>query len=200
MKQWSWIHVGLAAVLVLAAAAAFLQGANPRGELLEYEVISVEANNWVVTAKETATGNVVKFRLPPAVFTGQTFDAELENLQGGRRFSVRGPRNARLNNLIMETPMSKRPRERRDLGPNHVIPPSEQLNWEIVTVDPKSWIITARNRINRKMVKVQAHPETFTGFRFRANLEDIGNGQGFSIVTPNDRPMPNCCTLLETPK
>jgi hypothetical protein len=200
MKQWSWISVGLAAVLVFAAATAILQAVNTRGEMLEYEVISIDANNWVVTAKETATGNVVKFRLPPTAFNGQTFDADLENLQIGRRFSVRGPRNARLNNLVMERPLAKRPHERREVNTPRMTLAAEKLTWEIVTIDPNNWIVTARNRNNRKMVKVKAHPEAFTGFRFRANLEDIGNGEGFSIVTPNDRAMSDCCTLLEMPK
>ena len=200
MKQWAWIKIGLAVVMVFAAMTGLLQGAKTSGEMLEYEVISVNTNSWVVTAKETATGNVVKFRLPPTVFTGQTFDADLENLQSGRRFSVRGPRNSRLNNLVMETPLGKRPRERREMHSPRLNLYTEKLTWEIVSVDPNNWIVTARNRNNNKMVKVKAHPEAFTGFRFRANLEDIGNGQGFSIVTPNDRPMPNCCTLLERPK
>ncbi|UCH93004.1 MAG: hypothetical protein JSV88_22310, partial [Candidatus Aminicenantes bacterium] len=64
-------------------------------------------------------------------------------------------------------------------------------------VDPRRWIVTAKNRRTQKVAKFQAHPEAFTGFRFLANLRGIKKGEGFAIVTPNNQPMNNCCTLLE---
>ncbi|NIM16949.1 MAG: hypothetical protein GTO45_33695 [Candidatus Aminicenantes bacterium] len=204
MKRFSVITVILGAAFAFVAMAVFVHGAQPPGEVLEYEVISVEPQSWVVTARETATGNVVKFRLPPAVFKGQTFDANLGSVKRGQRFSVQGPRNARLSQLIVEEGLpGGPPRGRRKFGkriPKISGPPSKPLAWEIVHVDPRKWVVTAKNRRTHKVVKFQAHPEAFAGFRFRANLRGIRKGQGFSIVTPNNRPMNNCATLLEFKK
>jgi hypothetical protein len=208
MKKRSTITIGLAAAFILAAMAVLVYGGKPKGEMLEYEVISIEAKGWVVTARETATGNVVKFRLPPAVFKGKTFDFNLETLQPGQRFSVRGPRNTQLDQLIVKQPLKS-----MAAGPSSeqgkpgmaetpmITPPGEPpMPWEILHVDPQKWIVTARNRLTHQTVKVQVHPETFNGFRFRANLRGINQGQGFSIVTPNDLPMKDSCTLLKIMK
>lgn len=201
MKRWVKIAVGVVSVFAFFALTTLVHGAGPQGELLEYEVISVNPQNWVVTAKETASGNVVKFKLPPSVFQGKSFDAELRNVRQGGRFSVRGPRNARLDNLIMEDSMRKQPRMRKSPGPAGMTPPGgAQLGWVIENVDPAEWIVSARNRASGKTAKFKAHPEAFAGFRFRADLRNISKGQGFSIVAPNDRPMPNACTLMEPPK
>lgn len=204
MKRFSVITVILAAVFAFVGMAVFVHGAQPKGEVLEYEVISVESRTWVVTARETATGNVVKFRLPPSVFKGQTFDANLEPSKRGQRFSVQGPRNARLNQLIVEEGLpGGPPRGRGKIArrvPKISGPSVQPLTWEIMHVDPRKWIVTAKNRRTHKVVKFQAHPEAFAGFRFRANLRGIRKGQGFSIVTPNNQPLNNCATLLEFEK
>lgn len=200
MRRRSTITVGLVATLAFAAIAVWLQGSSPKGEVLEYKVVSIESKGWVVTAEETATGNVVKFRLPPAVFKGKTFDANLETLKAGQRFSVRGPRNAQLSQLIMERPLAKGPQKgggmRARLGGSL----SRPLAWEILHVDARKWIVTARNRKTHKTIKFKVQPESFTGFSFRANLRGIRKGEGFSIVTPNNQPMNNNCTLLESSK
>ena len=189
MKKWFAIMIVLFAVLALAAM--------PAGEELEYKVLSINPENWVVTAQETATGNVVKFRLPPSAFKGQTFDANLGEVQNGQRFSVQGPRNARLNQLIMEEPLPGGPPPGRGRQPKMRPRPSGPLTWEILHVDARKWIVTAKNRQTHKVAKFQAHPEAFTGFLFHANLRGIKNGQGFAIVTPNNQPMNNIATLLE---
>jgi len=200
MKRWVKVAVGVVSVFAFFALTVLAHGAGPKGELLEYEVLSINPQNWVVTAKETASGNVVKFRLPPTVFKGKTFDADLGKIQRGGRFSVRGPRNARLDNLLMEGQQAKQPRKRKDTGPRVMTPPAAQLGWVIVNVDPGQWIVTVRNRSTGKTAKIKGHAEAFTGFRFRADLRNIRKGQGFSIVTPNNQPMPNVCTLMEPPK
>lgn len=200
MKRWVKIAVGVISIFIFFALTAVVDAAGPRGELLDYEVISIEPGSWVVTAKETASGNVVKFRLPPTVFKGKSFDADLGSIQRGARFSVRGPRNARLNNLIMQGPSGKQPRMRKGRSPRLMTSPAAQLGWTIMHVDPRKWIVTAQNRTTGKVAKFQAHPEAFAGFRFRANLRNIRKGQGFSIVTPNNQPISNVCSLLEPPK
>ncbi len=200
MRHWSSITVGLVVAFALLATAAFLQGAKPRNEMLEYEIISIDPQGWIVTARETATGNVVKFRLPPAVFKGQTFDANLDTPKPGNRFSVRGPRNARLNRLVMTKPLSRKLSTKRGPRIRRSVPMIKALTWEIVNVDAPRWIVTAKNRRTGKILKFKAHPEAFTGFRFRADIRSIGQGEGFSIVTPNERAMENACTLLELQK
>jgi hypothetical protein len=205
MRRRSAIKIGWLAVFAFVAMTVWVQAGMPEGETLEYEVISIDPGKWVVTARETATENVVKFRLPPAVFNGKTFDfdANQEALMPGRRFSVRGQMNARLNQLIMEksVAMGQPPlRGRRAARARFRVQTGKALGWEILHVDAQKWVVTARNRQNRKIVKLQVHPEAFTGFRFQANLRSIQNGQGFSIVTPNNLPMRNCCTIMELEK
>jgi len=201
MKQRFLIMIGLFAVLALAAMTVLVQGSMPPGEELEYKVLSINPENWVVTAQETASGNVVKFRLPPSVFKGQTFDADLGSIQKGQRFSARGPRNARLNQLIMEKGLpGEGPPSERGRRAKMRLGPSTPLAWEILHVDARKWIVTAKNRQTHKVAKFQAHPEAFTGFLFRANLRGIKKGRGFAIVTPNNQPMNNVATLLEVEK
>jgi hypothetical protein len=186
----------LFAVLALAAMTVMVQGSMPPGEDLEYKVMSIDPKGWIVTAQETATGNIVKFRLPPSAFKGQTFDADLGAVQKGKRFSVRGPRNARLGRLIVEKPLPGEPPRGRGRTKLEGVR-GESLSWEILHVDARKWIVTAKNRQTHKVAKFQAHPEAFTGFLFRANLRGIKKGRGFAIVTPNNQPMNNVCTLLE---
>jgi hypothetical protein len=203
MKQRFAIMFGLFAVLGLAVMTVLLPGSMPAAEDLEYKVLSIDPESWVVTAQETATENVVKFKLPFAAFKGKTFDADLGAVQQGQRFSVRGPRNARLDKLIMEEPLPGKPPltvDRRTKLRQRVKirrRPSKPLAWEILHVDARKWIVTAKNNQTQKVVKFQAHPEAFTGFLFRANLQGIKKGRGFAIVTPNNQPMKNVCTLLE---
>jgi hypothetical protein len=197
MRQRFAIMIVLFAVLALSAMTVLVQGSMPPGEDLEYKVLSIDPNGWIVTAQETATGNVVKFRMPPSVFKGQTFDAELEALQKGQRFSVQGPRNSRLNQLILEEPLPGGPPPGRGRQPKMRPQSSGPLTWEIMHVDARKWIVTAKNRRTNKVAKFQAHPEAFTGFLFHANLRGIKRGKGFAVVTPNNQPMNNVCTLLE---
>jgi hypothetical protein len=88
--------------------------------------------------------------------------------------------------------------ERGKPGEPMIVPPGEPpMPWEILQVNPQEWIVTARNHRTRQTIKFRVHPETFNGFRFRANLRGIRQGQGFSIVTPNNLPMNDSCTLLK---
>jgi hypothetical protein len=200
MRRQSTIAVGLVTTFAVIAMAVWVQGNTPKGEVLEYKVMSIEPKDWVVTAEETATGNVVKFRMPPAVFKGKTFNANLDSIQPGQRFSVRGPRNAQLSRLIVEKPLAKGPGKER--GPRAKLGtlPGEPLLWKILHVDARRWIVTAQNRQSRKIIKFRVKPESFTGFRFHANLRGLRKGEGFSIVAPNDVPINNNCTLLESSK
>lgn len=209
MKNRSTIMAGMMAAIIFAAMVLVVQGVTPKDELLEYEVISIEVKGWVVTARETASGNEVKFKLPPAVFKGKTFNFNLANVKPGQRFSVKAPRNAQLTQLIVKQPlksMAGRPESqggKRGMMEEPTLPPppgEPPMPWEILNVDGGKWIVTAMNRRTQQKVKFKVHPETFTGFRFQARLRGINEGQGFSIVTPNNMPLNESCTLLKVLK
>lgn len=192
MKRWSMITAVICMVTLCGIGSAQAQ------ELLNYEVLSIDANSWVVTAKDTASGEVVSFRLPPSTFKGKTFDADLANVKPGRNFAVRGPRNERLNNLVMqrtpsrgEDPMKMRPRKRM-----MQMAGGAQLGWVIEDVG-QNWVVKARNKKNGKTMKFKVDPNSFKGFRFRANLKGIKKGEGFSIYAPNERSFSRACTLME---
>lgn len=194
-------RIVLISILIFCVMSVGIDAAHPpRGELLEYQVVKLESSAWVVTANEVGTGNVVKFRLPPSVFKGQTFDAELGNVKPGQKFIARAPRNARLNQLIMTRGLPGEDGKRRGVKRiRRTVVTGQQaaaMAWEILTVDPNRWVVTARNRNSKKTVKFKVDPNCFIGFRFKASLRGIGNGKGFSIVTPNNVPFTRCCTLL----
>lgn len=203
MKRCSPMMIGLIAVFFLMLTVSPAPAKAAPGEMLEYEVISINPGNWVVTAKEVANGNVVKFKLPPNVFKGKSFDANLRALRKGQRFSVRGPRNARLSQLIMQSPgraARARKQQKRLRRPGLLGPPARRMNWIIQNVDPRTWVVTARHSKTGKIAKFKTHPEAFKGFRFKADLNTIKQGQGFSIVTPNNSPINNVATLMELQK
>ena len=199
MRKRSMIAIIFFAALAFTGMSIGLKGGHTQDKVLEYEVISVEPSNWIVTARENESGEVMKFRLPPSVFKGKTFDANLVKVQPGQRFSVKGSRNARLNELIIEKPLPGPKPGRGSLsrlsGENE-----ELLAWEILHVDAKTWIVTSKNRQTHKIAKFRVHPEAFNGFRFKANIRGIEKGKGFSILTPNYMPMNNVATLLEIKK
>ena len=213
MNQRFSIMRGFFTVFTFLAATVLLLSSTPLVERQEYKIQSIDAKNWVITAQETATGNIVKFRLPPSALKGKTFDADLGTLSKGQHFSVRGPRNARVNNLVLEKGQPKLgdmglkqaqdrgPRKRKLRGRRQRTKLRQQqdapLAWQITDVDEQRWICTAKNRQNGKVIKFQAHPEAFTGFLFHANLRGLKRGHSFSIVTPNNVPIKNACTLLE---
>lgn len=193
-----YLSVFFAALILIWMSAPSAALAAP-GDTLEYEVISIDPASWIVTAKETATGETVKFRLPTSVFHGQTFDADVESLQEGQRFSVKGPRNARLNNLVMDSPGRIRA-GKSGLKRPMMAPGRANLSWEIINVNAQSWIVKAKHRQTNKMLRFKVHPESFQGFRFKADLTGISKGQNFAIIAPNDFAMTDCASLLELQK
>jgi hypothetical protein len=191
--------------LVLSIALIFLAVASRAAEeneagLLDYEVISVDPAGWIVTAKEMESGQIVKFRLPPAVFHGKTFDADLSSLQVGQLFSVQGQKNVHMHHLQVEQPLPGEALTKRALKAHNIGAEGGVLTWEILNVNPRQWTAPAKNRSTQKIIKIKVIPEAFVGFLFRANLRGIKKGESFTLVTPNDVPMANCCRLLELPK
>jgi len=194
-------------IFILLFTASVMGGvfcqAVPGNKVLDYKVLAIDTATWIVTAQEIETGNVVKFRMPPTLFKGQTFNAAINGVKPGQRFVARGPKNARLNRLVIENPLpqeSRGPRTQRMRPGKRArlnIPFPKPLGWEILNVNPQQWVVTAKNRVNNRVIKFKVNPEGFIGFRFRANLRGVVKGKGFSIVAPNDVPFSNMCTLLE---
>ena len=202
MRRFSIFMVGLTVVLAVVLLGGTLYGTGP-GENLEYKVLAIDTGTWLVTAQEVETGNVVKFRMPPTMFKGQTFDASLDGVNPGQRFSAKGSANARLNQLVMEQPLADDAKrqmperlETRKMMPMDV-PLGSPLGWEILDVNPQQLIVTAKNRGNNRVIKFKIDPNGFIGYQFRANLRGVSKGRGFSIIAPNEAPFANMCTLLE---
>jgi hypothetical protein len=198
----SYTLVALIAALSFVITTSPVEGAKASPVLMQYEVITIDPGSWVVTARETATGDTVKFKMPPTVFHGKTFDANLAGLKKGRRFSIRGQRNARLNQLTLKKPPVPRRfvRKAKKNRPQRVVPVGRALPWKILNVNSRNWVVTAKNTRTGKVAKFKVDPTAFRGFRFRADIRSIKRGRGFSIVTPNNAPMPNACTLIELQK
>ncbi len=190
-----WLVV---AVLVLFGGQALYSQMPP--ELLDYEVMSINSNGWVITAKELATGEVVKFKLPPAVLKGQTFNFDVRKANLGKPLTIRGHRNAQLNRMKIQKglPMTRKSARmmKTPLKPKPILA-GRPLPWSVLLIDAKNWVVTAKNSRTNKVAKFKVHPQAFKGFRFRANLRGIRQGQGFKMIAPNSLPMKNICTLLE---
>jgi hypothetical protein len=195
--------LGFSAFLICAAFVPGITGfALPEpspAELTEYEVKLIDPASWTVTATDTSTGNIIKFRLPPSVFVGQTFDASLQDVKAGQLFSIKGPKNTRLKRLAMVSAgkirANRAPRIKWD-----VTPPQAPMAWKILSVDAKDWIVKAQNTRSNKIIRFKVHPKSFAGFRFRANTAGISQGQRFAIIAPNEAPMADCATLLPLEK
>jgi hypothetical protein len=189
----------LSIAFIFLTMTSQLAGADQAG-LLEYEVVSIDAAGWVVTAREMESGETVKFRLPPALFHGKTFDADLDSLQIGDLFSVQGPKNVHMNNVPVEQPLPETSQGRRPSKGLAAGAEGGVLSWEILNVNPRQWTATAKNRLTHKIIKFRVLPEAFVGLRFQAKLRGIKKGESFALVTPNNVPMANCCRLLELPQ
>jgi hypothetical protein len=204
MKKTSLVILGLVLTFGFALGIQMEQKVQAEQKLmdeqLEYEVMSIIPHTWIVTAKQTATGNLVKFKLPPAVFVGKTFDAQMMNVKVGERFDVKGPRNVRLDNLLAEEiPERGRRRLRRAADKPRLafLKVGEPLNWEILEVNAQTWEVKAKNIQGVKTMTFKVDPQAFAGFKFYADLTKISKGQGFSIVTPNNLPISDACTLIK---
>ncbi len=173
-------------------------------EELEYEVVSIDPTTWTVSARETASGTMVKFKMPPAVFKDKTFAADLGGRGAGQRFSATAPRNARMSNLKLESapppgpPGRTSPRAAPPPPGRAAPPPPAAGGYRILTVD-NSWAVTARDTASGETIRFRVDPKAFEGYRFRASLRGLSRGAAFSLVAPNHRPIADCCTLMAAP-
>lgn len=189
-------------------ATAEQVGRSPRDEVT-YRVVAVHPQSWVVTAEDTETGKSVHFKLNPRAFQGKRFHADLGDRRAGGRFSAVAPRNEPLSNCCEmagteggspgRSPRSAPPT--RPMPPSHTPPPppgqsTGSGDLEILSVDPGSWVVTARDSGSGETVRFEVDPQAFVGFEFRADLRSLRRGQGFSLMALNNAPLDRCCTLL----
>jgi len=101
-----------------------------------------------------------------------------------------------INNLVVEKPTRRAGEKSRGRPVKRLGRAVRRLAWEIVSVDSAEWIVTAKNK-NNKTIRFKVDPQSFIGFRFRADLSGIEKGAGFTIIAPNDSPVTKNCVLLK---
>ncbi|MBN1337357.1 MAG: hypothetical protein JXB39_15470 [Deltaproteobacteria bacterium] len=189
MREWFSTGVSL---LVLASTLGLAAPSPARADdLVQYEVTNV-SDNWMVTATELGSGNVVKFKVRAATFKGQTFEADIDEASAGRSFSAKGPRNATIEASSLESGRPGKKGKAASAGSK-----GADKDWEIVSVDTNKWIVTARKGKGGPLVHFEVQPSAFVGYRFYADLKGVGQGQGFKIVAPNDSSVRNCCRIVD---
>jgi hypothetical protein len=63
-------------------------------------------------------------------------------------------------------------------------PGGETLEYEVIEVQPRGWMVTAREVGSGAVVQFRMPPAVFRSQRFRANLEGVRAGQRFSASGP----------------
>ena len=112
----------LGTVLMLAATAAAVAQPRPPGppggaaEGVAFEVLAIDRESWVVTARDLESGEEFRFRLPPEAFRGQRFRADVSGAGAGQRISVDGEPNARLPQGLVERPLGAAGRSEGTFG------------------------------------------------------------------------------------
>lgn len=215
-----------AALLVAGSAQAAAQLGDPRGggDSIAFEVQSIDPQSWLVSARDLASGESFKFRLPPEAFRGQRFTADLGGARAGAKISVQGPPGARLDEAVIQTPLrSGGPFQRSadEPGFERMRPPgppgrtggpgssgrtsllgrgrSESQEYEVISVDPRTWVVEARAG-DGSTVSLEIDPRTFVGYRFEAAVENLRNGQGFELMAANEQPLRDCCVVKSVPR
>lgn len=171
---------------------------NFQAIMLDYSVISIDKDTWIATAKESVTGKEFQFKLTPSVFEDMEFNFNPTDTKPEEKITLSCSRDICLENLIMETPI---PGGTINLQPDHQIknslkPSEEPLDW-ITTNMSEDWIVTVCNQMNGKILSFQAHPEAFTGFRFKASVRVTRKGETFSIIVPKDNLIKNAFTFIK---
>lgn len=196
------------------------------GESLEFEVVSVMRQNLMVVARDLESGDEFRFRIPPNAFRGQEFTANLAASEAGRKVSVRGTRNARLEELELEAPLglSRSGDQRGGMGrPEGGRGFERPSQWSARPPGGKSrdryqldrtesrgggdmkyrvesfdptTWIATARGADGSQVRLQIDPQAFEGFRFRAPVRRLRKGQGFALLALNQEPIENCCTVV----
>jgi len=86
----SLIRTSLALTLLVP-----LLPSTAKAALTEYTVVRVDPVSFTVTAR-TDSGEQIEFRLPASSFQGQKFNADLERVGTGQKFSAQGEANSKV--------------------------------------------------------------------------------------------------------
>jgi hypothetical protein len=187
----------------------------------EFEVVSVQAGQWTVVARDVDTGEEFEFRMPPQTFRGQVFSADLSGAGEGQRIDVQGQPEAKLDQATLQTPlgqgggggglgggsgvggMRRQEPPRTDFSTRNPYPRSGgergreggPMQYRIDSIDPDRWTVSARGG-DGSMIELKIEPEAFVGYRFKAPVRSLRAGEGFAILALNQRPIEGCCTVV----
>lgn len=204
----------LAVTLLAGPLLAAPPGARPSRDEVVYRVVDVHPASWIVTAQDLATGHQVRFKLNPRAFERKQFRADLAGRRVGQRFSVVAPPDEPLGACCEVTaggapgappgpapgpaPRTAPEPPRRPAPPRVGSSGGGGEPWEIVSVDPRRWIVTVRGSAGGGTVSFKVDPESFVGYEFKADLRAVRQGHGFSLIGINERPLADCCTVVST--
>ncbi|MCP4203957.1 MAG: hypothetical protein GY769_18725 [bacterium] len=104
------------ATLLLTASLASAQSDEPppyqRGgglqegaQMLDFEVVSVDPRQWIVSARDVESRDEFQFRMPPQSFQGQRFTVDLSAARAGQPIEVRGQSNVKIDELVVDAPL-----------------------------------------------------------------------------------------------
>jgi len=70
--------------------------ATASAAMTEYTVVRVDPVSFTVTAQASGSGEQIEFKLPASSFHGQKFNADLERVGAGQKFSAQGAANSKV--------------------------------------------------------------------------------------------------------
>lgn len=181
-------------VLLLAAGMSFLSSAVFQSG--EYEIDSINPRTWVIKA-HGESGETLEFRMPPSIFKGRCFHANLTGVGEGQRFSIVGPPGEKFDGLNIESARGQKAGGGRGQAGRSRRPNTRGMqNYCVTAVDPAQQTVTAQSRSGEK-IRFKIDPDGFRGYRFRVpSPADLAAGGRFSLTAPNNVPV-RCCTLEE---
>ena len=196
----SYAHEDLKKVRV---AGLFLTGvlftglspATAQDASIEFEVVDIDRQGWVVTARAVGSGEELRFRLPPAAFVGKAFDADLSRAKAGDRFSAKGAANARVR---AERTLGWQGKEKGGGKPGRTGGEGSG-GYRVAQVKSTGdgFEVVARGR-GGEQVRFLLDPASLRGYRFHVDPAQVSKGAGFELIAPNREPLRNCCRLLST--
>jgi hypothetical protein len=186
----------------------------------EFEVVSVEAGQWTVVAREVETGEEFQFRMPPQTFRGQMFSADLSGIGAGQPVDAQGQPEVNLDQAAtLQTElgqgggglggsrgaggMRRQAPPRTDFSSRNPYPRAGgeggpgggPMQYRIESVDPDRWTVSARGG-DGSTIELKVEPGAFVGYRFKAPVRSLRAGDGFAILALNQKPIEGCCTLV----
>jgi hypothetical protein len=106
----------LATASVAAAQSRPPQRSGDAGDLATFEVLAVDPQGWIVTARDVESGEELGFQLPSESFRGLRFMADLSGVEPGRTISVTGEPGVRMRQALVERPLGASMRREGGFG------------------------------------------------------------------------------------